>query len=290
MLKRTPASLFFDALIIVAMLVVIFVCVYPFLYVFSVSLSGKYEILANRVTFYPRDISFNSWRRVLSDQRIWTGYKNTILYVVVGTFFSVVVTAMMAYSLSKTTFKWRKPISLLVVFTMLFNGGIIPTYLVVDAFGLVDRFWVMILPKLVSVWYLMVMRTFFEGIPQSISESAHLDGASETQILVRLYVPISVPIFLTIALFYAVRQWNTFFDALIYLYSKRLFPLQLILRDIVVGGEVQSESMDMFSNSEIVPEGVRAATVMAASIPIIMVYPFIQKHFIKGMVIGSIKG
>lgn len=290
-MKRVSlSSRIFDAFVIFCMLSAIVVTIYPFLHVLSVSLSDKFEIMANRVSFYPRGLDLGSWKRVLSDTRIWTGYRNTIEYVVVGTSLNVLITSMMAYALSRRNFTWRRHISLLLIFTIMFSGGMIPTYLVIDAMGLIDKFWVMILPSLVSVWFLMIMRTFFEGIPQSISESAHLDGASEMQILFLIYIPISIPIFLTIGLFYAVRHWNVYFDAMIYLNTKNRFPLQLILRDIVVGGEVQSESMDMWSSDEIIPEGVRAATVVAASLPIICVYPFIQKYFVKGMVIGAIKG
>lgn len=291
MKRKTTVSRIYDLAIILIMFGVILITLYPFLYVASVSISKAYAVQTGQVKIFPVGFETTSYERVFSDIRIWISYANTVKYTVVGTFFNIAATGMMAYSLSRKSLTWRKQITLLVTFTMLFNGGMIPTYMVVNSLKLIDTIWVMFLPGLVSTWNLLVMRTFFEGVPESLAESAYLDGATEMQTLYYIYLPISIPIILTMSLFYAVGHWNSFFNALIYLKSAKKFPLQIILRDIVISGDIASESENLRAGAnQIVPEGVKAATIIVAILPIVSVYPFIQKYFIQGTTIGAIKG
>lgn len=277
----------FDVFNTLLMAFVLFITVFPFVYLVSISISDQYLVATNQVVFYPKGLDLSPYRVVFEDTRIWRSYRNTIVYTIVGTTLNTMATTLLAYGLAKRGLPLRKIITPLITFTMMFKGGIVPLYLVVQKLGMVNSMWAVILPGLVSVFNLMIVRTFFIGLPDSIMESAHLDGAGELTIFLRIALPLSLPAILTIGLYYAVHHWNTFFKALIFLNDPRKYTLQLILRNIVVAGQIESELDD---DIMIVNESIKGATILVATVPILCVYPFIQKYFVKGAMIGAVKG
>jgi putative aldouronate transport system permease protein len=281
----------FDIINIFFLVGIICITLYPFLYMIAVSLSKNIYVLKNEITFYPKGLTFEMYKYVLSDPRIYIGYKNTIIYVVLGTFFGLLLTSTAAYALSRRGVVFGKTITMAFVFTMLFQGGMIPTFLVIKSLGLMDTLWAMVLPGACSVWNLIIMRTFFQGIPSELHDSGKIDGLSEIGIFAKIILPLSKPILATIGLFYAVALWNNFFLALLYLRDESLFPLQVILRNMVLAGQTQNGDIESAAGEDvIIDESLKFATIIVSTLPIIMVYPFIQKHFVKGVLIGSVKG
>jgi putative aldouronate transport system permease protein len=262
---------------------------YPFLHVAASSLSSLHSVMRGEVGIIPRDISFSAYKLVLGYPMIGTAYKNTIIYTVLGTAINLLFTVPGAYALSRKKFQARKVFSLMIVFAMLFNAGMIPNFLVVKGLGMYNTLWAMVIPGAVSMWFIIIMRTFFQNIPDSLEESAYIDGANDIQILIKIIIPLSVPSIMAIGLFYAVGHWNKFFHALIYLQDEKKWPLQILLRQLVIQSE-GSEMMASEDNASTVGETVKYATIMVATIPIVMVYPFIQKYFVKGVMIGAVKG
>lgn len=263
----------------------------PFLYMVAVSLSSPEYVLRNEVSLWPKGITFDIYEYVLKKKEIWTGYKNTIIYTTVGTFLSLIVTSMGAYALSKQNMVFGKFFTLMVVFTMLFSGGMIPTFLVVRDLGLMNTMWAMMIPGLISTWNLIIMRTFFQGIPKELEESAKMDGLHDLGIFVKIVLPLSKSVMAAIGLFYAVGIWNNFYHALLYLRDDSLFPLQVILRNLVVAGGFQDGNLVGGGDGEmVIDESLKFATILVSTLPIIMVYPFLQKYFVKGVLIGSVKG
>ncbi|PYI57410.1 carbohydrate ABC transporter permease [Paenibacillus flagellatus] len=281
----------FDIVNVVLMAVVVCVMLFPFLHMAAVSVSSPEYVTGNRISIWPKGIHFDAYASVLKDERILIGYKNTILYVVLGTSLSLLFTTMGAYPLSRRNLVFGKTFMLLIVFTMLFSGGMIPTYLVVRSYGLLDTIWAMVLPGLVSSYYLIVMRTFFQGIPRELEEAGKIDGLSDLGILLRVVLPLSKPVMLTIGLFYAVAIWGNFFSALIYLRDASLYPLQVTIRNIVLIGQLTDTTVTtVMGDKPIVLESLKYAVILVGTLPILLVYPFIQKHFVKGVMIGSVKG
>ena len=222
------------------------------------------------------------------------GYLNTFIYTTVGTSINLLLTTMGAYALSRKNLYGRNVITAILIFTMFFSGGMIPTYLVVKSLHMLNTIWAMVIPGAISVYNLIIMRTFFQtSIPDELEEAAHIDGCSNIQTLIRIVLPLSTPILAVMVLFYAVSHWNTFFDGLIYLTDRNKFPLQLILREILI----QNRVADMDSTLEesliqqaIAVEGLKYALVVVANLPVLIMYPFVQKYFVKGVMIGSLKG
>ncbi|MFD2329894.1 carbohydrate ABC transporter permease [Cohnella sp. GCM10020058] len=281
----------FDIVNVIILTVVAAVAVFPFIHMASVSLSSAHYVVRNEVSFWPRGLQFDVYGEVLGDNRLLVGYKNTIIYVVLGTALSLFFTSMGAYSLSKRTLTFNKQIMLFIVFTMLFSGGMIPTYLVVRSYHLMDTVWAMVLPGLISTWNLIVMRTFFQGIPAEIEESGKIDGLSDMRTLFSIVLPLSKPVLMTIGLFYAVGIWNNFFYALLYLREESLYPLQLVIRNIVMVGQIGDAITSAASDQQgIVLESLKYAFILVGTLPILIVYPFIQRHFVNGVLIGSVKG
>lgn len=279
----------FDYLNIIFLFIMISVCLYPFIYMINVSLSENIYVLQNSVTFWPKGFNLDNYKVVLSDHRIWSGYKNTILYVVLGTFISMSVTSMGAYALSRPMV-FKKTITMFMVFTMLFQGGMIPTFLVVKELHLLDTIWAMVLPGAVSVWNLIIMRTFFKGIPKDLIESAKIDGLNDMGVFIRIILPLSKPVLATISLFYAVALWNNFMFPLLYLNKESLYPLTVIIRNLVLEGQFQNSAITGSSGGDaIIDESFKFATIIVSTLPILLFYPFIQKYFVKGVMIGSVK-
>ncbi|WP_240421220.1 carbohydrate ABC transporter permease [Paenibacillus periandrae] len=283
---RVKISLFSVVSAVVLSMVAV-ATLYPFIYMISVSLSSSVYVLRNEVSFYPRGINLDMYRMVLKDPRIWQSYINTIIYTGLGTLISLIITSMGAYALAKKEMVFRKAFTLIIVFTMFFGGGMIPTFLVVKNLGLIDTVWGMVLPGAVSTWNLLVMRTFFSAMPVELEESGRLDGLTDFGIFMRIIVPLSKAVFATIGLFYAVAMWNNFYLPLLYLRDANLFPLQVVLRNMIMAG---TEASNAGGENFIVDESLKYAVIMVATVPILIVYPFLQKYFSKGVMIGAVKG
>ena len=263
---------------------------YPMIHMFTVSISSENVSLSN-LRLIPSEISFENYKKVISDDEILFGFIWTVFRVILGTSLSLIVTIACAYPLSKKYFPHRGFWTGLIVFTMFFNGGLIPTYFIVRGLGITNTIWSLVLPRLVDTFAMLIMRNYFMSLPDSLEESAKIDGANPITILMRIIIPISKPILATVVLWVAVWHWNSWFDALIYIDDPKKQVLQTILRRIILEGT--SQMTDLLVQDEEVrinPETIKAATVMVATIPILVVYPFLQKYFVKGVMVGSLKG
>lgn len=275
----------------VILLAVVAVTLYPFLYMAAVSLSKDIYVMKGEVMIWPKGFNLDMYKIVLHDSRILQAYGNTILYTTLGTAISLFITSLGAYSLSKKELPFYRSFTLLVLFTMFFGGGMIPTFLVVKSYGLMDTVWGMVLPAAVSTWNLLIMRTFYGGVPAELEESGKIDGLNELGVFFKIVLPLSKAIFATIGLFYAVAMWNNFTLPLLYLRNPDLFPLQVVLRNIVLAGQLNSaDAASIGGDSVIVEESLKYATIMVATLPILAVYPFLQKYFVKGGMVGAVKG
>ncbi len=277
----------FNAVNIVFLSLVVLTVVFPLLYVVSVSLTPYSEVLKNGgFVVFPRSITFESYAAFLNDSLIPRAFGVTFFITIVGTVLNLILTAWMAYPLSKPYLPGRTLLLFLVAFTLLFNGGVVPTYLVVKMTGLVNSVWSMILPSIVWSFNLLIMKTFFENLPRELDEAARIDGAGELRILATIVLPLSMPVMATVGLFYAVGHWNEFFQAIMYINDTDKYPLQVILRNILA-----SAMMPPMDAEDVLPsESMQMAAVVLSALPIIVVYPFFQKYFTQGMLLGSVKG
>ncbi len=282
----------FDAALGVAMLLAIAATLYPLYYIAVNSVSDSSHVIAGSVYLLPKGLNVESYRAVLADPDVLRAYANTLLYTSVGTAFNLALTVLCAYPLSIPGFFGRRAFTLMIVFTMLFSGGLIPRYLVVQALGMIDTIWAVVLPMVISTWYMFIMRTYFATIPQSLRESAFIDGANDVRVMVSVVLPLSTPVIAALTVFYAVGHWNSFFAALIYFNSKSRYPLQLILRNMTIAGELQhfADTIGDASDYVVGEQTIKYAVIMVSTLPIITVYPFVQRHFVKGITIGAVKG
>ncbi|TDQ41069.1 carbohydrate ABC transporter permease [Aureibacillus halotolerans] len=290
-MKRSAGEKVFDAGNTVFMILLMCATLYPFLYVLFASLSDPALVSQHRgLLLWPEGFSIEAYRLVFDNPMVLVGYGNTLIYVIGGTVLNMILTSMAAYALSRKKVMLGKPIMMAIVFTMFFSGGLIPTYLLVGDLGLVDTRWSMILPTAISAWNLIIMRTSFQGIPDSLEESAKIDGANDFTIFFRIIIPLSLPVMAVITLFYAVGHWNQYFNALVYLRDRDLFPLQLVLREILIQNSTD-EFMTGISGGErhMIGETIKYATIIVATIPILFLYPMLQRFFVKGVLIGSLK-
>jgi len=267
---------------------------YPMIYVVSASFSSPSAVTAGKVWLWPVDLSMDGYDAVFKSDRIWVGFRNSLFYASVGTLVNVVMTILAAYPLSRKDFAGRNVVMFLFVFTLLFGGGLIPTYLVVKQTGLLNTVWAMIIPGALSVYNVIITRTFFQAtIPDELLEAAQMDGCSDFRFVRDVVIPLSGPIIAVNALFYAVGHWNAFFNALIYLTNPNLFPLQLVLREILVQENYDPAAMrditEMFRRQELA-RVLKYALIVVATVPVLAIYPFVQKHFVRGVLIGSLKG
>ncbi|WP_054955273.1 carbohydrate ABC transporter permease [Paenibacillus dakarensis] len=294
MVKESAGDRLFDIINYTLLAIVLIIVLYPLIFVAVASISSPAAVVKGEVWLFPKEINFTGYEKVFANKEILKGYMNTILYTVVGTIVNVVMTILAAYPLSRKDFRGRSIFTALFVFTMFFSGGLIPTYLIVKDLGMTNTMWALIIPNAVAVWNIIIMRTFFQqSIPFEIQESAQIDGCGNFKILLRIILPLSMPIVAVMTLFYSVAHWNSFFSALIYLTERDKYPLQLLLREILI----QSNMQDMIQTSEeslaktiMEAESIKYALVIVANLPILMLYPFLQRYFVKGMVIGAIKG
>ena len=268
--------------------------IYPFWHVIMYSLSDSHASMSGGIFLWPRDFSLLSYQQLLSTKQLYVCYRNSILKTVVGTGISLILTALTAYPLSLKRFKGRNVFSMLIFFTMLFNGGMIPTYLLIKDLHLLDSFWVYVLPGAMSAYNLFILRNFFQSIPPSLEESAHLDGANPFQVLFQIVLPLSLPALAALAMFYGVGLWNGYMDNVLYVNDQNLQLLQNYLRQLIAAAGAKSGTMSEMSNigaaSRLTEETVNMTVIAVSVIPVLIVYPFLQKYYTKGVMVGSVKG
>ena len=284
----------FDVVNTSILILILAVVLYPLIFIVSASLSSSNKVLLGEIVLLPKEFSVESYIRVFSDKSILSGFKNTFMYTAVGTSVNVFMSVLAAYPISRKSFAIRNVMMFFITFTMLFSGGLIPSYLVIRSLGLLDNFWVMVLPSALSVGNIIIMRTFFQTtIPNELYEAAYIDGCSNILALTQIVLPLSKAIIAVIGLFYAVGHWNSYFNALIYLKTESKFPLQLVLRSILIKNVLTT---DMFADANIMgeqqnyAESIKYSVIIVSSLPVMLIYPFIQKYFVKGVMIGAIKG
>ena len=265
------------------------ICLIPFIHVIGSSFATPGELATRNFVLIPREWSLAAYRYILSTPTIFRAMGVSVFVTVMGTFLSLVVTSMMAYALSKPHLPGRRTINFLVIFTMLFSGGMIPTFIVVSKLGLLDSLWSLILPVTVNAFNLVIMRNFFQGIPDSLEEAARIDGCSEIGVFLRVVLPLSMASIATIGLFYAVTYWNTYMHAVLYINDSSLWPIQVLLRQVVIVSSGMNADATVV---DVVPpaQSVKMAVIAVATLPMLAVYPFVQRYFVKGAMIGSVKG
>ena len=291
-IRQTRADRIFQTVIVALGVVLMILVAYPLYFTIIASFSKPEDVLMGRVILWPRNISFESYKMVVAERDIWTGYGNTIVYTVLGTAVNMVLTTMMAYPLSCRETPWRAPLTFIASFTMLFSGGLIPTYLLVRQLGLYDTIWAMILPTGITTYNMLVMKSFFQSsIPIELKEAAHLDGCNDLRTLLLVVLPLSGPILAVMVLFYAVAHWNEYFNALIYLRNRALMPLQVVLREILLQNQelAAGDGTGLYERM-MAAETMKYAIIIIASVPVICLYPLVQRHFVKGVMVGAIKG
>lgn len=297
-IKESRGDRIFNAINIFILTIILILTLYPVLFVTIASISDPDLVNAGKVILFPRGISFNGYKNVFKDPRILISYRNTIFYTVVGTTLNLIVTLPAAYALSRKDFIGRNFFTSLFMVTMFFGGGLIPTYLLIKNLRMLNTIWVMLIPGLTSMWNLVITRTFFEtNIPSELKDAAEIDGCSNFRMFFSIVLPLSSAIIAVMALFFGVGHWNSYFNALIYLSNKKLFPLQLILREILVKSEFDAEMLligshdaGALSDELKAAEQIKYALIIVSTLPIMLVYPFIQKFFVKGVMVGAIKG
>lgn len=291
--KKSRGDKAFDLALIIISLLIIIVVAYPLYFVVIASFSQPEAVLGGKLKFLPVGFNLESYQMVLSEQKVWIGYRNTILYTVLGTCINLVLTTLAAYPLSRKDMPFRGSFTFIASFTMLFGGGMIPVYLVVRSLKMTDTIWAMVIPNALATYNMLVMKNYFQSsIPEELQEAAAIDGCDHLGTLIRVVLPLSAPIMAVITLFYAVGHWNAFFNAIIYLRDQNLFPLQIVLRDILLQNSLEAVGGDLTGMYEKVMRGesMKYALIIVASAPVIMLYPFVQKYFVKGVMVGAIKG
>ncbi|MCM3273349.1 carbohydrate ABC transporter permease [Paenibacillus elgii] len=290
--QRTVSEKCFDAGNVVFLTLLMVLTVYPILYVAFASVSDASSLMAHKgILWKPLGFSLEAYASVFNNPMILKGYGNTLFVVIVGLVFNLSLTAFGAYALSRKSLRYRKPLMLFIVFTMFFNGGLIPFYFTVKGIGLADSLWALIIPHAINTFNLIIMKTSFEAIPDSLEESAKIDGANDFVILFRIMLPLSMPVIAVMMLYYGVSHWNSWFHAMIFLQDRSLYPLQLILREILLQGEASSMAVGATEGDvAMLSVTLKYATIIVATVPILLVYPFLQKYFVKGALVGAIKG
>ena len=269
------------------LVVLLLLILLPLVHMLAVSVSDANLVLRGEITFIPSGINFKCYEALLGGSEIPRAYYNTIRYTFFGVLIDVAMTALCAYPLSRPNFYGRKFFNFFVVFTMLFNVGIVANFMIVFQLGIKNTVWAILLPTAINVYYMVIMRTFFQNIPEEIYQSAYVDGASDLRIFGQIILPISSPVIATMFLFYAVSHWNAYMPALLYLDHKELYPVQLILRNIVISGTVSDNAT---TDTAFMTQGIKYAAIFVTIAPILCVYPFVQKYFTKGIMVGSLKG
>lgn len=291
--KPTLSEKIFDFFNVLFLLLITFVTLYPLLYVLFASLSTPSAIYESKgLLLYPKQIILDGYKLVFRHPGIAFGAKNTVIYMLIGTAINLLMTSMGAYVLSRRNLKFGRPLLLMIVLTMYFSGGLVPLFLIVKMLGLYNSIWAYLLPTAISTWNLIVMRTSFLALPESLEESAKIDGANDFLILFRIIIPLSLPILAVMTLFYAVDHWNAWFYASVFFREREMYPLQLILREILIQN-VERDSMRLVTGNDIKAVEMMAllkySVIIVTTVPVLFIYPFLQKYFVKGVMIGSLK-
>jgi putative aldouronate transport system permease protein len=291
-INNSPLGVAFDVVNVVFLTSYAVLAVLPFLYVVAGSFASMYEFKTKSFFIIPEEWNLFAYQYVFSSSSLLRSMGVSVYRTLLGTVISMFFTLSMAYPLSRKQLKGRNIILNAIIFSMMFSGGMIPTFLVVKGLGLLDKIWSLVLPGAISAGNLIIIKTFFQDLPPGLEEAARIDGANDLQVLLKIVLPLSMPVIATFSLFYAVGQWNAFFDALIYLRKAALWPLQLILRQMITmaQGTIGSAQMMDPTSGSIPEDGVKMAVIVVSTLPILMIYPFIQKYFTKGVMIGAIKG
>jgi len=292
MIKRSKGEKVFNVFNIIFMIFLMIVTVYPILHVVFASVSDSNELLAHRgLLLKPIGFNFAAYKMVFKNPMIVRGYLNTIFVVVAGVTVNIIMTSLAAYVLSRKDVLWKNTIMFFIVFTMFFSGGLIPFYLTVKALHIDNSYLALILPVAINTFNLIIMRTSFAAIPDSLEESAKLDGATHFTILFRIILPLSLPIVAVMVLYYSVFHWNAWFNAMIFIQDRSLYPLQIILREILIQNDTSNMSTGVgVADQEAIGESIKYACIVVATLPILCIYPFLQKYFVKGALVGAVKG
>lgn len=292
-IKKSKGDRITDWIIYIFLGLFVFTTIYPFWHVIMYSISDSHASMSGGLFFYPRDLSLLAYEMLFKTKMIFIAYKNTVLKTLIGTVISVIISAMTAYPLSLQRFKGRNVISMFIFITMLFGGGIIPTYLLIKSLGLLDTFWVYVIPGAMSAYNMFILRNFFQSIPPSLEESALIDGANPYRILFSIIMPLAKPALAAIAMFYGVGNWNSYMDGVLYVNNAKLQLLQVYLLQLINASGAKgalSEATSLGKASRLTEETMKMTTIAVSVIPVLIVYPFLQKYYIKGVLIGSIKG
>ncbi|MBP1915836.1 carbohydrate ABC transporter permease [Lederbergia galactosidilytica] len=294
-IKRSTGEKILDGFILAMVILIIFMFLYPLIFVLFASLSDPRLIYESPLLIWPKGFNITSYIEVFKNSEIWIAFKNTIIYTTIGTFINIFMTTLGAYPLSRDRFYGKNVITFFIVLTMFFSGGLIPLYLVNQQLGLMNTMWALVLPPAISVFNLVIMRTYFQtNLPKEVEESAFVDGATEFQLLYKIVLPLSTPIIAVLILFYGVAHWNSYFEALIYLTDREKFPLQLILREILVQNSMEQmleTAVDAgYADRMIEKQSLKYAVVIVSTLPLLILYPLLSKFFEKGIMVGSLKG
>lgn len=291
MARRSFGEKGFDAVNTGMLGLIALLMVFPFIYIIALSFSDEKTIAEGGLILFPKGWSLEAYRYIFSTDTLMRGLYNSILITAGGTIVNLAMTSLMAYPLAKTYLLGRRSILMLVIFTILFSGGLIPTFLAVKWTGLLDSLWSVIIPTSISAFYLIILKNFFQQIPDGLEESAKIDGANDMVILLRIVLPLSLPAMATFALFYAVNHWNMYFQAIMYINDHSKWPVQVLLRQIVILSQSSvGDSSSISDETVLPPQSIKMAVIVFATVPIMLVYPFLQKHFAKGVFLGSVKG
>lgn len=296
--KQTPGDRIFMVCIYIFLALALVIVLYPLIYIISASISSPQFVNSGEMWLLPKGITWEGYKTIFDNNSIWRGYLNTIFYTGLGTAINLLVTLPCAYALSRPEFYGKNIFMKFLLLTMFLSGGLIPTYLLVKNLGMIDTVWAMVIPNAASVYNIVVTRTFFEStIPREMEEAAIIDGCSDFKMFIKIVLPLSMPIIAVMGLFYGVGHWNSYFNALIYLSDKSMYPLQMVLREILVMSDLSSNSTEvsasmasMMHNKQQLVQVIKFGVMIVSTLPVIIVYPFLQKYFVKGVMVGSLKG
>lgn len=296
--KQTPGDRIFMVCIYIFLVLALVIVLYPLIYIISASISSPQFVNSGEMWLLPKGITWEGYKTIFDNNSIWRGYLNTIFYTGLGTAINLLVTLPCAYALSRPEFYGKNIFMKFLLLTMFLSGGLIPTYLLVKNLGMIDTVWAMVIPNAASVYNIVVTRTFFEStIPREMEEAAIIDGCSDFKMFIKIVLPLSMPIIAVMGLFYGVGHWNSYFNALIYLSDKSMYPLQMVLREILVMSDLSSNSTEvsasmasMMHNKQQLVQVIKFGVMIVSTLPVIIVYPFLQKYFVKGVMVGSLKG
>jgi putative aldouronate transport system permease protein len=291
-MRASPGEKLFYAVNYVILALLACSCLFPLLNLFALSFSSSEAIKTGKVGLWPVEFNFETYKMLASGTSVYRSFGNSVLITVVGVALSMLATVLAAYPLSRSFFYARRTFTLAMIFTMIFSGGLIPTYLLVHGLGLVNTYWAIWLPGLVSTYNMLILRTYFEQIPAEVEEAARIDGCGEVRLLVQVLLPVSLPVIATLSLFYGVAYWNVFLSMLIYINDSTMQNLSVLVQQMIKNQSVLQQTLlvQPDAQSNVVEEGIKAAGIIVLIIPMLIVYPFVQKYFVKGVMIGSVKG